>query len=99
MTTSLLHTCAWLFCASAAASAQGVLWTVQGTVPQNRGTSIAVLHDIDGDGIDDVLTGMTGDSTIAFASGAARVLSGATGAAVFTVYGSQASDQFGCSVE
>ena len=62
------------------------------------GTSVASIGDVDGDGRGDFVVGATQDLVLTQGAGYAQVRSGATGAFLFQVDGSQAGDRLGLSV-
>ncbi|MBL8860724.1 MAG: FG-GAP repeat protein [Planctomycetes bacterium] len=77
-----------------------LVWEVQGPIAGQRfGASLARLGDLDGDGRDDLLVGAWSASfTGALQAGAARVLSGASGATIREHRGDAAQDHFGWTV-
>lgn len=74
-------------------SAQTTKYTVSGTASAaNYGSALASVGDVDGDGITDFAVGApTTSSTI----GVVQVLSGASGAALYSISGIQPLDKFG----
>lgn len=65
----------------------------------NFGTAVAGLGDIDGDGTEDVIVGSPLDDFNGNTDcGSIRVLSGATGTTIFTLYGQSANELLGSSV-
>jgi hypothetical protein len=62
------------------------------------GISVSGAGDVNGDGFDDLIVGAHLDDNNGGSSGSARVLSGATGAILYTFSGDSAGDQFGFSV-
>ena len=74
------------------------LFTFDGDAPQNMlGRSVAGAGDVDGDGRADLIAGAIGTTTNGAASGSARVYSGVTGAALYTLSGGP-GDELGGSV-
>jgi len=65
---------------------------------QELGRAVDVLGDLTGDGVSEIVTGTYVDSTAATNAGMVRVLSGASGATVYSIYGVNAGDLFGYSV-
>ena len=75
------------------------LWTSYGdSAGDNFGWSVGAAGDVNGDGSQDVVVGAPLDDNNGDASGSARVLSGATGAILYTFDGDSAGDNFGWSV-
>ncbi len=62
------------------------------------GFSVSKAGDVNGDGFADLIVGAIFDDNNGLESGSARVLSGATGAVLYTFNGDSADDQFGVSV-
>src|SRR5262249_30997132 len=62
---------------------------------QYFGQSVAVLGDIDGDGIDDLVAGGPGQMYFSSVTGLVRILSGADGSILSTIPGLSVGDQFG----
>ncbi|TAH36847.1 MAG: hypothetical protein EYC70_07615 [Planctomycetota bacterium] len=93
-----------LLACSGAASAQGGLWTTlyefQGDSSySNFGWSVASAADVDGDGVKDLLMGAPQeDPGGRVDAGSAWLYSGATGALIWRVDGSNAGDGLGASV-
>ncbi len=77
-----------------------VLFTLTGGITANLqfGYSVAGGRDCDGDGTNDIAVGVYGDDTTALNAGAAWVFSGATGAAIITVFGDNPQDHLGNDV-
>ncbi len=76
-----------------------VLWSWQGAVAGDAaGTALSGGADVDGDGAPDVAVGIPGDDTAGIDAGAAAVLSGATGALLWSWTGDAAGDAFGSAV-
>ncbi|MEZ5967394.1 MAG: FG-GAP-like repeat-containing protein [Planctomycetota bacterium] len=73
--------------------------TFSGAATDDRaGHALAHVGDIDADGIDDLLMGVPFDDQRGPDAGCAKVLSGATGATIFTFFGDAPGDEFGWSV-
>lgn len=91
-----------LLCVAAqVARGQGYpLWTFTGSTPGGQlGRSVAEAGDVDGDGLPDVIVGAPYAGTGGLvAAGQAKVLSGATGAVLFTFGGSAPGEGLGWSV-
>ena len=84
---------------SAAARAQSIVHTFHGvTASGYGGSSVDGLGDVNGDGYDDVISGMPFDDTLGYGSGRARVYSGQTGAVLFDLVADSQGDAFGTSV-
>jgi FG-GAP repeat len=86
-------------CASLAGGQNGLgpMIAVTGTLPTDRlGVSVARLGDVDGDGVGDFLAGAW-QQTIS-GTGYVVVISGATRAPLYTLYGAAAADMFGGAV-
>ena len=80
-------------------SAQNQLYTFLGDPAyDNFGYSVAGAGDVDQDGHDDLIVGAPQAHTNGADSGSARVLSGADGSVLYTLYGSTANDLLGSSV-
>lgn len=62
------------------------------------GDAVSGAGDVDHDGFADVVVGAYGDDDFGAQCGSARVLSGKTGAAIFTFYGGAADDLLGIDV-
>jgi hypothetical protein len=93
---------AFVLCASAAAAARpGLVASVifdGGSENDSFGGSVSGAGDVDGDGFDDLIVGAILDDHNGFGSGSARVISGATGATLYTFHGDSVEDLFGFSV-
>ncbi len=78
-----------------------ILYTLSGGTSGNLqfGYSVAGGRDCDGDGVNDIAVGVYGDDTTALNAGAVWVFSGATGAALTTVFGDNAQDHLGNDVD
>ena len=76
------------------------LWAVNGAADSRFGQSLAHPGDLDGDGHGDLVVGAPFhlDANGIVKTGCATVLSGATGAVLYKVFGDQAGDEFGDSV-
>ena len=86
-----------VLCASA--GAQDVAATFVGSAPGERfGWSVAGVGDVDGDGAGDWIFGAPYADPAGTDSGAARVVSGATGSVLYQISGQAAHDHFGQSV-
>jgi predicted lipoprotein with Yx(FWY)xxD motif len=76
-----------------------ILYTFNGDSSGDEfGYSVSAAGDVDNDGFDDVIVGARYDGNNGSRSGSARVLSGATGAILYTFNGDSADDEFGFSV-
>ncbi|MDX2114181.1 MAG: hypothetical protein SFZ24_00990 [Planctomycetota bacterium] len=76
-----------------------VLYTFNGdSAGDNFGSSVSGAGDVNNDGFDDLIVGARLDDDNGIDSGSARVLSGATGAVLYTFNGDSADDWFGHSV-
>lgn len=88
-----------LACAALAplAGAQSILFTVDGDSASDVfGQSIDVVGDVDGDGFDDIMVGAWRDDPGGKTdAGTVRVVSGLTGATLFTIPGDLANDHMG----
>jgi hypothetical protein len=62
------------------------------------GASVACAGDVDGDGLCELLVGAPGDDDQGIKSGSARLHSGASGAALFTIHGQAASWALGSAL-
>ncbi len=74
-----------------------------GTGSDDFGAALLSLHDVDGDGLDDLVVGAPGDDTVGTDAGAVYVYPGATAgyvdqAAVAVIYGATAGDGFGSTL-
>jgi hypothetical protein len=86
----------------------GTAWTVSGrngTILetfavgfQDFGRTVAFAGDLDGDGFADLIVGAPNDDVFANDAGAARAISGASGAAIWTVRGAAGSDFLGSAL-
>lgn len=65
---------------------------------QGLGRAVDALGDLTGDGVSEIVTRTYTDSTAGTGAGMVRVLSGASGATVYSIYGVNAGDLFGYSV-
>lgn len=75
------------------------IWTLEGSVGEFLGASLAVLDDLDGDGTPEVAVGaLLGLNATGVQVGSIQVLSGRTGAQVYRLEGDQQDDWFGASV-
>jgi hypothetical protein len=76
------------------------LWAVNGAADSRFGQSLAHPGDLDGDGHGDLVVGAPFhlDANGMVKTGCVTVLSGATGAVLYKVFGDQAGDEFGDSV-
>ncbi len=76
-----------------------ILFSVLGDQPSAKlGTSVCGAGDVQGDGFDDVIVGIPGDSTNGTNAGAVRVYSGVDGTLLYDIKGNASGDQFGTSV-
>lgn len=76
-----------------------VIHTFQGdNAGDDMGRAVSAAGDVNQDGFDDFLVGMTGDDNHGPESGAARVFSGANGAVLFHFDGDAPGDGFGQAV-
>ncbi len=64
----------------------------------NMGQSACGISDIDGDGRDDILIGISGDDTQDNNAGAVRIYSGQTGRMLMQQFGQEANERFGTAV-
>lgn len=79
--------------------AQGVLESVSGDSANDRlGFAVGSVGDVDGDGAADFVVGAPFDDNTGVDSGSARVISGLSGAVLFTFNGDSAGDRFGSAV-
>ncbi len=82
----------------------GLLWVSRGAAVRDAfGSALARVHDVDGDGLPDLLAGAPqrypcSDMTCYSGAGYASVLSARTGAVLLTVNGTGTAAQFGASV-
>lgn len=82
------------------AAAQELLLEVAGEATSDGfGTALARLADVDADGIDDLVVGAPGSSTLAVHGGAAYLVSTASGAILATWRGTVLDAQLGTAVE
>jgi hypothetical protein len=85
--------------AATGAAAQTPIYHLKGNAAGERfGADVAYLPDRDGDGRDELLIGAPLDGTAFVQAGAVRVLAGANGIVVGTLYGDAAGDRLGRSV-
>jgi hypothetical protein len=76
-----------------------ILYTFNGDSADDFfGSSVSGAGDVNNDGFDDLIVGAWQDDNNGFASGSARVFSGATGAILYTFNGDSEADLFGSSV-
>ncbi len=68
------------------------------TAGDHLGRAVAVVDDVDGDGVSDILVGLPGADGAGLDAGQARVYSGATGGILIAIDGLQPGDRFGTSV-
>jgi hypothetical protein len=81
------------------AAAQDLLWSLQGSSPGEQfGRALAVIGDIDGDGVGDLAIGIPGSDVAGSDAGEVRVVSGANGALLRVAYGQNPGDAFGGDV-
>lgn len=62
------------------------------------GSAVAMLGDVNADGVPDFAVGLPLDDTVAVNAGQVRVFSGQTGGLLYVVNGAAAGDQFGTSI-
>jgi len=75
------------------------LWQFVGDAPFDVfGAAVSGARDVDNDGFDDVIVGAFGNDTNGSFAGQAKVFSGRTGLALYTLFGEAANDNFGTSV-
>ncbi|MEO0653116.1 MAG: integrin alpha, partial [Planctomycetota bacterium] len=79
-------------------SGEQVLWSVEGDLADELGAALAVLDDLDGDGVRDLLVGAPFDNVGLSRPGRASVLSGATGVQIRSHGGPLQGDRFGDAV-
>ncbi|RMH03756.1 MAG: hypothetical protein D6702_05005 [Planctomycetota bacterium] len=93
-TTFLNAGAAWVF-----SGATGLpLFTVYGDAAQDHlGNAVALIGDVNGDGLADLLACALGDDTNGVSSGMARVYAGNTGTVLATIRGTQTGGEFGYS--
>ncbi len=78
----------------------GVLYSFNGGAAGDLlGASVAGAGDVNGDGYDDIVAGMTGDDDLGADCGGVRVYSGKDGAVLATFHGDAAGDRLGQSVD
>ena len=78
---------------------QGLLYTLSGTGSFDEfGFALALLSDIDGDGVIDLAVGAPGGDSAALDGGDVRIVSGASGTAIRTHRGSSPGGRLGTSV-
>ena len=83
-----------------ALSAQTQLFQLQGVGEGDQfGFTVAILGDVDGDGLSDWIVGAPGSGEGAPRAGAAKVVSGATGQFVHELFGALGGDSFGNAVD
>ena len=83
----------------ASLSAQQELLSINGSSRGGQfGYAVAMLGDVNADGVPDFAVGLPLDDTSAMNAGRVRVYSGATGALLFNVNGLNAGDEFGYSL-
>ncbi len=88
-----------LLAAASTVSAQTEVRTYTGDQDAHfLGLSVGAAGDVNGDGFDDVVVGVRGDSTNGPNAGAARVYSGADGSLLWQVFGNSSYDYFGLTV-
>ncbi len=76
-----------------------VLYTMDGDASLDQfGWSVSGAGDVNADGYADFIVGAITDDSTGVDSGSARVFSGVNGAALYTLNGNSAGDQFGVSV-
>ena len=69
-----------------------------GSAGDSFGASVSGAGDVNNDGFDDLVAGAYGDDYNGSPTGSASVISGATGATLYTFYGESGGDVFGYSV-
>jgi hypothetical protein len=75
-----------------------VLREIRGSPGERFGSALAVLPDVDADGVSELLIGAPGAAKNGPGSGSAYLVSGASGEILRSFHGSAAHDQFGFSV-
>ena len=79
---------------------QNVIYEVGGIDPLGEfGSALAVLDDMNNDGVAELAVGAPGDDSAAVDAGSVRVFSGIDGSFLCAVYGSGVNDGFGTAVE
>ncbi|MEW6071521.1 MAG: integrin alpha [Planctomycetota bacterium] len=81
-----------------AAAAQDQSWEASGTGGDLYGHAVRPAGDVNGDGFDDVVVGASHDVTHGIWAGAAHVLSGADGSALWIFHGETSGGFFGAAV-
>lgn len=77
-----------------------VLYKFDGDAPSSGfGGAVAGAGDVDGDNVADIIIGAGLDDTMGTDAGSVRVVSGLTGFAAYTLYGSGPGDNYGCAVD
>ena len=75
------------------------LYTLTGiAAPDQFGTSVAGVSDVDGDGVGDIVVGAPSEDANGIDSGAVRIFSGSTGTLLMVIPGDSAGDRFGNAV-
>ena len=76
-----------------AAYSQSTLYTFDGDSEDDRfGSSVSGAGDVNGDGYDDMIVGISWDDNNGMQSGSARVFSGADGSILYTFVGDSSND-------
>ena len=84
---------------SAPLSAQQQLFSLDGNSRGGEfGSAVAMIGDVDADGVPDFAVGIPLDGTAGITAGRIRVFSGQTGALLYSVNGSNPGDEFGFSL-